>query len=368
MPIYMDLHIAPGATAKDIIALHQLDLEVQDEYQCSIKTAWLDVRRGQVFCLVEAPNKKAVELMHRNAHGKVPNRIIEVESSMVEMILGRISDPESFKDDTEYVKHLSKSPYRTVMIVELKEPFIAEENELIKIKPFYFDSIRNSVVKNDGIEVRHSAEEFVVFFQSSTAALKSASEIQDTFKAYNDKSSKLKINAAVGIHTGAPVTDVEEFFGATVQMTKRLCSIAESGCILMTSAVSDGGIEYNVNTADDNKVKILKPADEDFLNRLISLIEEIWNDEDFNMEKFSKLMGLSKTQLYRKVTSLTGYSPNIFLREYRLKKAVKLMKTMKGNISEIAYESGFGNPSYFTKCFHKKYGFLPSEYAKIIGV
>ena len=364
----MDLHIAPGATAKEIIAVHQLDLEVQDEYQCCIKTAWLDVRRGQVFCLVEAPNKHAVELMHKNSHGQVPNRIIEVESDMVEMILGRTSDPESFNSEAEYENHLSNSPYRTVMDVELKEPFVTDDNEAIKITTFYHDTIRNSVLKNDGIKVKHCTEEFIAFFQSSSAALECATEIQTTFKSYNELSSPVKIKASIGIHTGAPVTGVEDFFGETIQMTKRLCSIAKSGCILMTSAASENDIGLNTCTVGNSLVKILKPSDEVFLNKLINLTEEIWNEEDFNMDKFSKQMGLSKAHLYRKVTALTGYSPNVFLREYRLKRAVKLMKKMRGNISEIAYESGFGNPSYFTKCFYKKYGFLPSEYAKKIGI
>jgi len=95
----------------------------------------------------------------------------------------------------------------------------------------------------------------------------------------------------------------------------------------------------------------------------MQLTEQIWNDEDFNVVDFSKKIGLSKAQLYRKVTALTGNSPNEFINNYRLNRALKFLEKKHGNISEIAYESGFSNPSYFSKCFHKRYGILPSEYA-----
>jgi AraC-like DNA-binding protein len=78
------------------------------------------------------------------------------------------------------------------------------------------------------------------------------------------------------------------------------------------------------------------------------------------------MFGMSKAQLYRKITDLTGYSPNNFIREIRLRNALKLIEAHKGNISEIAFESGFNNPSYFSKCFFKKFGILPSEYASSI--
>jgi AraC-like DNA-binding protein len=59
---------------------------------------------------------------------------------------------------------------------------------------------------------------------------------------------------------------------------------------------------------------------------------------------------------------LTGKSPNNFISDYRLKRALALLKTNRGNISEIAFETGFSSPSYFSKCFQKRYGHLPSDY------
>lgn len=61
-----------------------------------------------------------------------------------------------------------------------------------------------------------------------------------------------------------------------------------------------------------------------------------------------------------------GVSPNIFIREYRLERALGVLSQQKSNIAEVAFESGFSSPSYFTKCFQTRFGITPSEYLKIL--
>ena len=72
-------------------------------------------------------------------------------------------------------------------------------------------------------------------------------------------------------------------------------------------------------------------------------------------------MGISRVQLYRKVKALTGLSPVELLREMRLQRANKLLKTTGKTVSEVAYEVGFGTPGYFSSCFKKQYGKYPTE-------
>ena len=90
--------------------------------------------------------------------------------------------------------------------------------------------------------------------------------------------------------------------------------------------------------------------------------ESTWSNINLKVEHFSKPVGCSKSQLYRKLTLLTGKSPNGFIREYRLNEALTLLNKNTGNVSEIAFETGFSSPSYFSKCFLKMYGHLPSDY------
>jgi AraC-like DNA-binding protein len=90
--------------------------------------------------------------------------------------------------------------------------------------------------------------------------------------------------------------------------------------------------------------------------------EKAWHKPDINILYFSKALGYSKSQLYRKLISLTGKSPNSFLKDYRLNQSLKLLHQQSGNISEVAYESGFNSLAYFSECFKSKFGLLPSKY------
>lgn len=102
--------------------------------------------------------------------------------------------------------------------------------------------------------------------------------------------------------------------------------------------------------------------DDLFLNRFIGLLEEVYTDPEFNVERLSAELGLSRGHLSRKIKELTGISPVEFLRNYRLTKATVLLKQGQLSISEITYQTGFSSPAYFTKCFRSVYGVTPSEY------
>lgn len=103
------------------------------------------------------------------------------------------------------------------------------------------------------------------------------------------------------------------------------------------------------------------PRENDFLNRFRSLVRTHLGDSEFSVEQTGAELGLSRVQLYRKVKALTGYSPVEVVRIMRLKAADQLLKTTDKTVSEIAYEVGFGTPSYFTKCYRELFGRLPGD-------
>ncbi|BDQ03384.1 ATP-binding protein [Ignavibacterium sp.] len=106
----------------------------------------------------------------------------------------------------------------------------------------------------------------------------------------------------------------------------------------------------------------INSTDEKFLTRVLEIVEKNVSNENFSAEEFAKSVGMSKTHLNRKLNALTDTSANEFIRNYRLKKAARLLSGKAGNISEIAYEVGFSNPSYFAESFKKYFGCSPSEY------
>lgn len=104
----------------------------------------------------------------------------------------------------------------------------------------------------------------------------------------------------------------------------------------------------------------LGTVDQGFIDRLKQVIDKNLKNSEYSVEDLGRDMNLSRVQLYRKVKSLTDYSPNELLRYTRLKKAKVLLATTEKSVSEIAYEVGFNTPAYFTKCYKEYYGETPT--------
>jgi AraC-like DNA-binding protein len=112
------------------------------------------------------------------------------------------------------------------------------------------------------------------------------------------------------------------------------------------------------------KVEVLS-ADEQFLNDVKEGILKRLSDEQLSVESLAEDMSMSRVQLYRKVNGLTGMSVNELIRKLRLQRAAQLLQQKWGPVSQIAYEVGFSNLSYFSKVFKEEFGVLPSEYDKV---
>ncbi len=107
----------------------------------------------------------------------------------------------------------------------------------------------------------------------------------------------------------------------------------------------------------------LANKDEDFLNQIIQIVESDITNTEFDKEDFYKKIGMSRTQVYRKLKALTNQSVNEFIRNIRLKKAAGILKSGKSiTIAELAYLVGFSNPNYFTRVFREYFGVTPTQY------
>lgn len=105
-------------------------------------------------------------------------------------------------------------------------------------------------------------------------------------------------------------------------------------------------------------------ADEDFLERAIGVVEKHMMDTEFSVEVLVKEMFLSRSHFYLKIKELTGLSSSEFIRNIRLKRAMQLLTDSDLAVKEIMYMTGFNTASYFSKCFRKQFGLIPSEYLK----
>lgn len=103
-------------------------------------------------------------------------------------------------------------------------------------------------------------------------------------------------------------------------------------------------------------------TDELFLQQAIEIVEKHMTNTDFNVEMMVKEIGHSRSNLYLKFKEITGLSSSEFIRNIRLKRAVQLFDQSDLSVKEIMYMTGFNTASYFSKCFKKQFGVIPSEY------
>jgi signal transduction histidine kinase/ligand-binding sensor domain-containing protein/DNA-binding response OmpR family regulator len=109
-------------------------------------------------------------------------------------------------------------------------------------------------------------------------------------------------------------------------------------------------------------ITVLPTINQQFLDKAKNIVNQNMDESDFSVEDFAKEIGMSRVQLHRKLRALIDQSSSEFIRSQRLEHAAVLLLQGKGNISEIAYDTGFNSPTYFTSSFSKQFGMSPSEY------
>ena len=361
----MDVHIVPGVKAGNVAEAHRQDLLHQEEYGCKCMTYWIDEGRESIFCLIEAPDKQAVEEMHGKAHGLIPNKIIEVSTGLVESFLGRIYDPAEAETTADGLKIFSDASFRILLVTRITDPILLQyqfgaerANELLNL---HNNIIRKHQVTAGGREVEHKGAGFIISFASAAKAISCARAIQKEMHETNADITSFSI----GINGGEPVEKSNKLFGDTIQLAKYMCTIAKNFQIVVAPSVKELlSNDYFEN--GEERFLTLSSQDEILLKLLFGKLEMNWQNPDFDITDYCHSMAMSKSQLYRKTIALTGLAPNLLLKEFGLEKARELMKKQQHNISQITFDSGFTSPSYFTKCFKKQYDLLPATYIELL--
>lgn len=106
----------------------------------------------------------------------------------------------------------------------------------------------------------------------------------------------------------------------------------------------------------------MNQVDAEFLRRVVEIVEKNLADYEFDMETLARQMAVSRRQLFRKFKALAGCTPNVFIRDIRLKRAAQLLRDSRMTVSEIIYAVGFSDPKYFRNIFRERFGVLPGEY------
>ncbi len=365
MPIYMDCHDTPGIKIEEAEKAHLKDLAVQEKYGVKYISYWVNEDSGKVFCLMKAPNKEAIHKTHLLANGIKTCNIVEVEGGLYSAFMGK-----DLMDRDDLVVDENGTPdggYRFILTLDIiavtrLSDFIDFDELKLPQKPL--EAAERFILKNYGNVVNQlSNDRVVAVFKTPESCLLCAKEIQEEFLSHKEQytSKEWNFRFTMGLCIGEPVTTTDDqIFQKALNQSMWYGKIAENGKIALPVEFQEISVLCRTEM-DVPGITIIDKSDQVFIQKLFDHININKSNVDFTIKKLSKEMGLSRAQLYRKLNSMSNTSPVQFVRDVRLRYALNLIKERKLSISEIAYELGFSNPSYFAKCFKEKYGISPSK-------
>lgn len=350
MPLFMDLHKASDydvkPTVEEIRKNHIADLEVQHKYGVKFLQYWINEEAGLVFCLMEAPDKEACAAVHAEAHGAMPCNVIELKGGDYSAYLQKDTNVNAF-DIVETPDGALDTGYRFLLVVDMIDISGNDQGHAMQL--------HDIMQKYNGNEASHPGYRTMIVFTSSTQAIHCAIGL---LQAINSNTTELRI----AISAGAPVTDQDSLFADAIQLANHLCSAVPNGRVVLSALAKDltpsGVLQAH---AEATNIDFVCATEEKFLQQLVSIANKNLTEPGFSIDDLATALCLSKSGLYRKITELTGYSANAFIQELRLRRAFNLLKNKEGNVAQVAFETGFSNPSYFAKNFQKRFGITPSS-------
>lgn len=247
------------------------------------------------------------------------------------------------------------------MVTQITDPILLHHKLGAAMAGELMASLKNCMRKAISAHGGRIAEETgnspIAAFSSAPMALACAIEIR---KNLPDNIRTLA-GCTIGLHVGQPVADSDKLFGDTIRLARYLCTLNSNNGIVLSSEVKEM-LAQDPGQPDRGHYLTLSPQDENTIKALYTVLETRWQDADFDVPEFYRALAMSYSGLYRKTMTLWNLPPNLLLKEFRLDKARELLKRQSGNISQTTFDAGFTSPSYFTKCFKKRFGLLPAKY------
>lgn len=242
MPLYLDIHDLHGpVNREDLAKAHAADLEVEKKYGVNYMKYWANETRGKVFCLVHAPNREAANRVHKEAHGLMAEKMIEVDPDMADGFLGGGHIDPAGAVLLPGAATAERDPaIRTILFTDIVESTAMTQaigdEAAMEVLNLHNNIVRTALAESGGREVKHTGDGIMASFISAAGAMKCATQIQRELARHEknrDRAVKLRIGAAAG----EPVEDHNDLFGCTVQLAARLCAHAEPEQILVSNAV-----------------------------------------------------------------------------------------------------------------------------------
>ncbi len=255
MPMYMDVHPGFGdATADDVAAAHRRDLAVQDKYGVKFLTYFFNNPEGKTFCLAEAPDPEAMRACHNEAHGLMPNEIMEVDGPTLGMFLG---DWARNIPDRALIDGPGSEPdtgLRAIVFTDIEgstemSTSLGDDAAVAAVRA-HDAIVRESLSLTGGREIKHTGDGILASFTSVTKAVQAAIEVQHRAATTPDLAIK------IGISAGEPVDGSSDIYGAAVNLAARICGHAAGGQTLAAGTIRDLAIGKSFEFVDQGIIAL----------------------------------------------------------------------------------------------------------------
>jgi AraC-like DNA-binding protein len=342
MPLYMECHSVSNLSMPELQKKVGAANETLRKFKVRYHQFWLNEESGMVFSLMEGPSKSVCEAVHLNIHGDTSYSIIPVKEGMQNVT----TNARLLLSDNPPI-HQTGLDHGFILLACL------DPNHECETSPQLKQLIRNIITSCDGIEISSDSPlKFAAYFSSGRKSVTCASALQHSL-IFEQKFFRFRISVATTLSTDQkPERDL-------LSRAESFCRICEDSSLVICDQLRD---HVSPSAEDLQRVRILSLPDEHFLNTVLHIIADHISDDSFNVDVLAREAGFSRPQLYRKIHSLTGRSPNVFIRDIRMEKALSLLRWRDRNICEVALEVGYTNPSYFARTFSERYGCTPSGY------
>jgi len=257
----MDIHEVPGGvSAEDVAKAHAQDVKIEDKYGVHYHKYWVNEKAGKIFCLCHAPDAEAAVEVHRQAHGMVADKIIEIQPELAEGFLGGVEVNNAGAALVPGATNERDPGIRTVLFTDIADSTtltqaLGDEAALAMLG-VHDTIVRDALSASGGREVKHTGDGIMASFISAAGAVRCAIEIQRQLDKHSQENPDRPLKVRVGAAAGEPVEQHNDLFGSTVQLAARLCAHAQPEQILVSNAIAELCIGKGLSFEDVGEVTL----------------------------------------------------------------------------------------------------------------
>ena len=257
----MDIHEVPGGvSAEDVAKAHAQDVKIEDKYGVHYHKYWVNEKAGKIFCLCHAPDAEAAVEVHRQAHGMVADKIIEIQPELAEGFLGGVEVNNVGAALVPGATNEKDPGIRTVLFTDIADSTTLTQalgdQAALAMLGVHDTIVRDALSASGGREVKHTGDGIMASFISAAGAVRCAIEIQRQLDKHSQENPDRPLKVRVGAAAGEPVEQHNDLFGSTVQLAARLCAHAQPEQILVSNAIAELCIGKGLSFEDVGEVTL----------------------------------------------------------------------------------------------------------------